>query len=208
MDRLGAAGIYTHIADTLMVHVHMEYISKFGNITRTGWLYDPSEKISALLQKTFPMWSDCRLAYGVQFQESGPILKLKSATPISATYAPSAQEFFKDTHLTSGDNYYLLISQLHIGLRDFSIRDNPHIAENIRSAVLKYSALFPVVKTHLIPPDPRNRPGPSAKRPVDTHPHGGPAHGGSRAKTTRDSNALDSNKSLASMSSLLDLLEQ
>ena len=172
------------------------------------------------MRKTFSMWIDCRLAYGVQSQESGLLLKLKWATPISDTYDPSAQEFFKDTHLTSGDNYYLLISQLHIGLRDFSIRDNPHIAENIRSAVLKYSVLFPGVKTHLIPPDPRNRPGPSAKRPVDTHPHGGPAHDGSRAVPTppvlshavrrkkRKTDTLDSSTALASMSSLLDLLEQ
>jgi len=197
------AGIYTHIADTLMSHVNMEYISQYGIITATAWQYDPSVKISALLQKTFPRWNspDCRLAYGVQSKERGPLRELKWATPLSLEYDPNSQEFFKDIHLTFGESYFLLSSHLALGLKNIAIRDDPQHAEHIRSAVLKYTPLFGVF-TPLIPHNPWNRangPGPSAKRPADTHPHGGPARGGSRAKTTRE---------LASMSSLLESLLQ
>ena len=167
-------------------HIIIDKVSRFGIISQRVWTYTPTQKVSELLQTTFPEWRHYRLAYGVGVERHIPP-KLKWATPLSLQYDPSSEQLFKGIYLDQEQNYYLLISQLAEGIRDLSIRNHPHNASNIESCLWRYWDLYkppaatrPVAPTSLLP---------LAKRLPDTPADGGAKRGVSRAKSQDERHA-------------------
>jgi len=144
----------------------MEKVSRVALKSSTGWRYNPTEKVSELLEKTsrFNDWRDYRLAYGVCTKKFNDPLKLKWATPLSAQYDPSCEELFNGIHLEQGQNYFLLISQLAEGLRDPEVRDDPDNVERFKNCTWRYRDLYITPATR---PDAPTLLGPSAKSPPD-----------------------------------------
>jgi hypothetical protein len=154
----------------------MEKVTGIAHISQTEWNYDPTEKVSELLQKTagFLDWRNYRLAYGVQVDIRDFPLKLKWATPLSVQYDPSCEQLFNGIHLDQGQNYFLLISRLAAGLRDLSIRNHPDSVSNFQYCLSRYWDLYkgtmttkPIYKPPATQPDTVPFLGPSAKRPSD-----------------------------------------
>jgi hypothetical protein len=165
----------------------IEKVSQYANIRQQLWTYNPTEKVSELMQRMYPDWRNYRLAYGVYTSKIDKPLQLKWATPLSTQYDPSCGQLFSGIHLAQGQAYYLLISQLAAGLRDLSIRDHPDSSSNFQSCLSRYGDLYkPPAPTRPAPPLSL---GPSAKRPPHASAEGDAARGGSRAKSTHDRRA-------------------
>jgi hypothetical protein len=163
--------------------IMIEKVSRYAIIRQQPWTYNPTKKVSELLQM-YTDWRNYRLAYGVYTSKYNEPLQLKWATPLSAQYDPSCGQLFRGIHLAQGQKYYFLISQLAAGLRDISIRDHPDSYSRFQSCLSRYVDLYK-------PPDP-TRPaappslGPSAKRP----PH---------AKSTRDCRQVNTRQTRTSV---------
>jgi len=144
------------------------------------------EKITSLVRTLClgAAWQEWRVAYGVQVvREDGTSLtKLQWTDRLEiGKYDPSVQELFQNIQLCEGQRYCLVLSKLHLGLTDPSIRDRADRSFGFYSCLQRYASLYDWPRKP-IPPDaapaaPER--GAPAKRPA-TAPAGGGA-GGSRA---------------------------
>jgi len=100
-------------------YVDMERVSRHGCVAHTGWPYVPTEKVSALLRKTG--WVNYKLAIGVSVGMFKTPLQLRWVQQLKAgEYDPSVGELFDGISLDEGQNYLLVVSNLHEGLRSGS----------------------------------------------------------------------------------------
>jgi hypothetical protein len=163
--------------ERVRTYVDMERVSRYGVITHTGWPYVPTEKVSALLRKTG--WFPYKLAIGVSIGMFETPLQLRWVQQLKAgEYDPSVGELFDGISLDEGQNYLLLVSNLHEGLRAGSAytRDNEKLLHNryFDEALWRYRQLY-MPPSPLWPHQPAARPtGPSRqasdKRPAETPP--------------------------------------
>ena len=170
----------------------MERVSEYAVITHTGWPYVPTEKVAALLQKTG--WFAYKLAIGVQTGMFQSPLQLQWTTKQLKVgeYDPSVAELFDGISLQHGESYFLMVSNLHKGLKNTSRRDE--YRTYFDEALWRYRDLY-MPRSAMTPTAPsliQYIHQESDKRPAETPPEGEPA-AGSRAKL----NNTDSKQSLA-----------
>jgi hypothetical protein len=128
------------------VFVNMERHSVNGISETTCSLYTAEEKLSALMENT-PTWWDWRnhrLAYGAQRRRDEPTQLKWAPRPIGGAYEPSLGEFFKDVTLGEGESYYLLITQIDVGLRDLHNRLNEYSSHWEKDLMWRFRALYPL----------------------------------------------------------------
>lgn len=166
------------------VYINMERVSRYAIITHTGWLYVPTEKVSALLRKTG--WFQYKLAIGIQKEEYQPPLKLRWTRQLTAEYDPSLAELFDGISLDHGQNYFLMVSHLHEGLKAGAAytRDEERMSPdpNFSEALWRYRDLYmPTPGRDLYMPPAPTGPSrivymrqPSDKRPAEAPPDGQP----------------------------------
>jgi hypothetical protein len=129
-----------------IVYVNMERDTVNAIVETTGWPYTAEEKLSALMNKT-PSWWDWgnyRLAYGAQRNRDDPTQLKWAPRPIGGAYEPSLGEFFKDVTLGEGEDYYLLITKIDVGLRDLHNRLHEDSSFHEKELMWRLRALYPV----------------------------------------------------------------
>ena len=128
------------------VFVNMERHTVNGIPETTCSLYTAEEKLSALMENT-PTWWDWRnhrLAYGAQRRRDEPTQLKWAPRRIGGAYEPSLGEFFKDVTLGEGEDYYLLITKLDVGLRDLHNRLNEYSSPWEKDLMWRFRALYPL----------------------------------------------------------------
>jgi len=159
------------------MYINMERVSRYAVITHTGWPYVPTEKVSALLYKTG--WFTYKLAIGVQRGMFETPLQLRWTRQLKpGEYDPSLGELFDGITLESGQVYFLMVSNLHEGLKDVGIRDQHR--RYFDEALWRYRQLYMPGSAPACPTGPSlieyiNQP---SKTPPETPPDDEPAGGG------------------------------
>lgn len=165
------------------MYINMERVGRNSDITHTGWPYIPTEKVSALLRKT--KWFSYKLAIGVSTGMFGNPLKLRWTTKQlkAGEYDPSLGELFDGISLDQGQSYFLMVSNLHEGLKGGSAytMDLGNLSHNryLQEALWRYRQLY-MPPSPLWPHEAATRPTgpshivyirqPSDKRPAETPP--------------------------------------
>jgi hypothetical protein len=163
--------------ERVRTYVDMERVNRDGVFTHTGWSYVPTEKVSALLRKTG--WLSYKLAIGVSRGILQTPLHLRWVQQLKAEeYDPSVGELFDGISLDEGQNYLLVVSNLHEGLKAGSTytMHNEELLHNryFEEALWRYRELY-MPPSPLWSHQPAARPtGPSRqasdKRPAETPP--------------------------------------